>query len=213
MSGVVIVDYGMGNIKSVQRGLERAGGKPELSADPDELRRAGRVVLPGVGAFADGMAGLQKAGVIEALGELVSSGRPFLGICLGMQMLFDHSEEYSGCPGLGFVPGGVHKIPNKENGQWVRKIPHIGWSALQYPVDYANWRGSVLSPIPVGSFFYFVHSFMAIPREPANLLAQCDHEGAQVTAAVKKDNLTGLQFHPEKSGELGLEILRRFLRQ
>ena len=210
MSHVVIVDYGIGNIKSVQRGLEYVGAKTTLSADPEVISNADYLVLPGVGAFEDGMKGLKKIGVTEAILSFKSKGNPLLGICLGMQMMFDFSEEHGFHQGLGIIQGSVKNIPQEENGQFKRKIPHIGWAELRFPAGQDTWKGSCLAYTSPGKSFYFVHSFMAAPEDSRDILAQTEYEGILLVAAVQKDNVTGLQFHPEKSGEDGLKILQSF---
>ena len=211
MSTVVVVDYGMGNIKSVQRGLEQAGALVILSSNPDEIAQADRVVLPGVGAFEDGMNGLIQEELDQALHHFSGKGNPLMGICLGMQMLLTSSQEFGSHQGLGLIPGKVQTIPHSENGVLKRKIPHIGWSALKKSADSDGWNNTVLQDIKEGEFFYFVHSFMAVPGQQAHQLAYCIDEGLAVTAAIRKDNVTGLQFHPEKSGPAGLQILNRFV--
>ncbi len=210
MSVVVIVDYGMGNIKSVQRGVERTGATAVLSFDPDEIINADRVILPGVGAFEDGMKGLKQSGLDDAICQFCNKGNPLLGICLGMQMLLQQSEEFGIHRGLGLIDGEVKKIPQTEDGAFKRKIPHIGWGALKRPQQQL-WNSSCLKEIEEGEFFYFVHSFMAVPTNPENRLAHCIYEGLSVTAAIQKENITGVQFHPEKSGEAGLKILKQFV--
>ena len=210
MSAVVIVDYGTGNIKSVQRGVERTGATAVLSFDPDEIVNADRVILPGVGAFEDGMKGLKQTGLDDAIYQFCNKGNPLLGICLGMQMLLQQSEEFGIHQGLSLIDGTVNEIPQAEGGSFKRKTPHIGWSALKKP-QQQDWHNSCLENIEEGEFFYFVHSFMAVPTNPENRLAHCIYEGLSVTAAIQKENITGVQFHPEKSGEAGLKILKRFV--
>lgn len=212
MTRVVVVDYGMGNIKSVQRGLEKVGATVQLSSLPEVLASADCLVLPGVGAFEDGMKGLNGTGVVPSINEFVLTGKPLLGICLGMQMLLDQSEEHGSHKGLGLIPGVVKAIPQQEGGVHARKTPHIGWSDLLYPANIHDWRDSILADTTEGEYFYFVHSFMAAPQDETNLFAQCEDEGLRITAAIRKENITGLQFHPEKSGECGLRILERFVR-
>lgn len=211
MSSVVVVNYGMGNIQSVIRSIEQSGLTAVLSDNPDEIRKADRVILPGVGAFKDGMKELHQRELGPALQDFINTERPLLGICLGMQMLFDQSDEHGKHAGLGFIPGRVVKIPQDKSCTVKRKIPHIGWSALQYPEHRQNWENSVLESTNEGDFFYFVHSFMAMPYDNKHILAQCDYEDLTITASVKKDNITGCQFHPEKSAESGLEIINHFL--
>ena len=213
MIKVAIVDYGMGNIKSVQRGLEKVGASVNLTGDPEQYIHADCLVLPGVGAFENGMDGIKKAGMVEALGEFVQSGKPFLGICLGMQMLMEDSDEHGLHLGLGYIPGSVKRIPHQNEGSFVRKIPHIGWNNLRCASGGVPWEKSILRSVREKEFVYFVHSFMAVPVHNKHLLAQCDYEGLKVTAGVQKDNVTGLQFHPEKSGEAGLAILKEFVNQ
>ncbi len=210
MNNVVIVDYGLGNLKSIQRGLDKVGAKVTLSSDLEVIAKADRLVLPGVGAFEAGMAGLQKSDLVDVIQSFVKTGNTLLGICLGMQMLLEQSEEHGKHEGLGLIPGVVKKIPESTKGKFARKIPHIGWTKL-HPSENKDWRGSCLEDVEVGEYFYFVHSFMAVPAIKEHILAQCEDEGLLVTAAVKKDNVIGLQFHPEKSGEAGLKILKSFV--
>lgn len=211
MSDVVVIDFGMGNLKSVQRGLEKVGATVRLCADPEMIASADFVVLPGVGAFQEGMRGLAATGVIDAIYDFVQTGKPLLGICLGMQMLMETSHEFGIHEGLGLIPGTVEEIPKRINGVDVRKIPHIGWSAILQTCIADNWKHTVLANTPQGEFFYFVHSFMAVPVNGEEVLAYCEYDGLHVNAAIHKDNITGVQFHPEKSGEVGLRILETFL--
>ena len=207
----VVVDYGIGNTLSVMRALKKVGVSPVLSGDPEMIRKAGRVVLPGVGAFQGGMNELKKRGIDEAIHEFVGTGRPFLGICLGMQMLLSKSLEHGSHEGLNLIPGTVIQIPQGDEMVQHRKIPHIGWNALHPGPSYTSWHTTMLEDTPVGEFYYFVHSFMAVPDDPEFLLATCVYEGLEVPAAVNKENITGCQFHPEKSGDAGLAILRNFV--
>jgi glutamine amidotransferase len=212
-SGALVLDYGMGNVLSVMRALEHCGGKPELSNDPKTVAKADRVVVPGVGAFADCMAALNSFGLVESIMGFVASGRPLLGICVGMQILFEAGEEFGDHRGIGLLPGRVVKlIPQAADGSF-GKIPHIGWSPVAPPEGTGEgwWRGSVFARTSPHTSFYFVHSYTARPHQ-ANLLAEAHYCGASVTAAVKSGNVTGVQFHPEKSGEAGLLILKNFLR-
>lgn len=208
---VTIVDYGSGNLLSVARALERCGANVRLSGDPQEIASAERIVLPGVGAFADGMSGLRVRGLIEPLVAHAASGRPLLGICLGMQMLATASEEFGVNEGLGLIPGRVVAIPTRSVEGRPIKIPHIGWNEL-IPAPDADWRGSVLEGTGPGTAVYLVHSFHVLPENPDHLLAQCLHGGHPLTAAIRSGSVMGCQFHPEKSGEAGLAILAQFLR-
>lgn len=208
---VVVVDYGIGNLFSVRRALEHCGAKVNLSSDPEVIARAARVLLPGVGAFGDGMAELCRRGLDEAVCEVAGRGAPLLGICLGMQMLLDESDEFGRTLGLGLIPGRVVPIPAVNTEGRAHKIPHIGWNELVLPPGRENWEGTPLADLVPGTAVYFVHSFMAQPDDPAHRVADCRYGGHAVSAAIGRDNVFGCQFHPEKSGELGLKVLRRFL--
>ena len=207
---VVVVDYGMGNLFSVRRALEHVGAKVELCADADAVTSASKIILPGVGAFADGMAELCRLGLDVALRQAAQRRTPILGICLGMQMLFDSSEEFGHSTGLGLIPGRVVGIPSVGEKGVQRKIPHTGWNDLAVPGALVRWRNSMLEPVTEGCSVYFVHSFMAVPDDPADCLAICMYDGLAITAAVSRQNVSGCQFHPEKSGQIGLEILKYF---
>ena len=212
MKSVTVIDYGTVNLGNIVRGLERVGACVRASMDPDAVRQADRLVLPGVGAFAAGMAELSSRSLDHAVIEAAQAGTPLLGICLGMQMLLDHSEENGSHRGLGILAGNVKVIPREGvDGSKRRKVPHIGWNALQYPPNRSHWQDSCLAGIQHGEFCYFVHSYMAVPENPNHILAQCNYEGLAVTAAIGRDNVTGLQFHPERSGPHGLKILKRFI--
>ena len=211
MTHTLVVDYGVVNLKNILRGLEYVGAQVEVSADPERVLKASRVILPGVGAFKSGMDELKSSGMDDAIKSVAKGGQPILGVCLGMQMLLDTSNEYGHHEGLGLIPGSVVAIPNEDDGQRVRKIPHIGWNAIQHSKNVSDWEDSCLDCTPVGTYCYFVHSFMAVVENSSHLLAECMYEGIEVAGAIKKENVTGLQFHPERSGPAGLEILRRFV--
>lgn len=211
-SKVTVLDYGVGNLYSVQRAFEVCGASDIcISSDPDEIRNADRLVLPGVGAFGDGMRGLRDRGLDQAICEFANSGRPLLGICLGMQMLATTSEEFGEHAGLNLIPGRVSPIPSKDFDGISLKTPFIGWSHLNCPPD-VNWEGGVLESISGKQAVYLVHSFQFTPDSQGNMLGTYQYGGHDVTAAVFKDNIVGLQFHPEKSGKIGLRILSNFLR-
>lgn len=203
---VTIVDYGIGNIHSVAKAMVHEGAKVHLTSDPDDVRHADLLVLPGVGAFGDGMANLIARDLVDPLLEYASAGRPLLGICLGMQLFLGESDEFGRRPGLGIIPGRVVEIPVAPG----RKVPHIGWNRI-FPAPGADWSDSALADVPPGSSVYFVHSFTAVPNSEKHRLADVDYSGFRVSAAIRRNNVTGCQFHPEKSGELGLSIVRRFL--
>jgi len=213
MSGipVLLVDYGVGNLLSVSRALQAAGGAVEQTGDPARIAAAERVVLPGVGAFGGCMDELRKRALVEPVRAYASSGRPLLGICVGMQLLFDSSDEFGHQDGLGLLPGIVSAIPDRTETGVRRKIPHIGWNALRPPDGRNAWSAGILADTKPGDAVYFVHSYAARPANPADLLAVADYEGFSVTAAVGRGAIAGCQFHPEKSGPVGLAMLRRFL--
>ena len=208
---VTVVDYGVGNLFSVTKALERVGAEVMLSSAPADIASAQRLVLPGVGAFADGMRGLDERGLIEPIKAFAASGRPFLGICLGMQMMLDSSEEFGNHPGLGLIPGRVVPVPSAGNDGRSHKIPHIGWAALTAPHGQASWNGGILNRVEAGASMYFVHSFMAEPADPRHRLADCNYDGIAVSAVIQSQSLYGCQFHPEKSGPAGLRIVEDFI--
>lgn len=208
---VVIIDYGVGNILSVRRGLERCGAIVTVTDNHQAILSAPRVVLPGVGAFASGMSELRSRGLDQVIQEVAARGTTLLGICLGMQMLLDESDEFGLTDGLGLIPGRVVRIPSlTANGQ-PQKLPHVGWSALTMPAARESWEGSILAHTSPGDAVYFVHTFMASPHDAAHRLADCWYGGVAISAAIVRDNLFGCQFHPEKSGGPGLNILSRFV--
>jgi glutamine amidotransferase len=211
---VAIVDYGSGNLHSAAKAFERAARESGhdqpivVTSDPDEVARAERIVLPGVGAFADCRRGLDSvSGMVEALDENVrKKGKPFFGICVGMQLMAERGREYQVTPGLGWIAGEVDRITPKDA---ALKIPHMGWNTLDVKKPHA-----LLDGISVGSdglHAYFVHSFELRPERAADLVAQTDYGGA-LTAIVGRDNMIGTQFHPEKSQKLGLALIANFLR-
>ena len=198
---IAIVDYGVGNLFSLASSFTAVGAEVTVTSDPADLDRADRVVLPGVGAFADAAAKLAATGLDRAVVREARRGKPLLGICLGMQLLLEKSLEYGEHPGLGLIPGTVRPIRDVIPPDF--KIPHIGWNALAFPVPHP-----LFSEVKAGDFVYFVHSFYAADCED-HVLATAEY-GAPLTAAVGKGNVMGCQFHPEKSGKVGLSILRAF---
>lgn len=208
---VTIVDYGSGNLLSVARALEHVGATARLSHDPAEIESAERLLLPGVGAFADGMQGLREHGLIEPIRRYAASGRPLLGICLGMQMLSSLSEEFGEHEGLGLIPGRVVSVPLQDVDGSTQKIPHIGWADLS-PAMPGGWVGTMFEGTREGTSVYLVHSFHFEPNDAAHRLADCFYGGHRITAAVRSGRTIGCQFHPEKSGEAGLTLLSAFLR-
>lgn len=208
---VTVIDYGVGNLLSVRRGLEHCGARVTVSADADAIVSAPRVVLPGVGAFAGGMTELRRRGLDMVVREVADRGTPLLGICLGMQMLLDESEEFGITPGLGLIPGRVVPVPAQTVDGRPLKIPHIGWNTLIPVRGDECWKRTLLRDVPRGEAVYFVHSFMARPADPAHGIADCLYGGVPISAAIGRDNVFGCQFHPEKSGKAGLTMLRTFL--
>lgn len=204
-----IVDYDCGNLFSIARAVEHCGGRVALATLPEEIAAADRLILPGVGAFGTAMKALAERGLTDAVKAFVATGRPFLGICVGMQAMMDYSEEFGRRDGLGFIAGHVVPIPATSADGRPHPVPHIGWSDLEEPG--AAWGNTVFKGLQSGTPAYFVHSFNAVPERPEHRLATCDYGGRTITAAVIKDNMTGCQFHPEKSGAAGLRIIGNFL--
>jgi len=195
---ITIIDYGMGNLRSVEKALQKVGAEVVVSRDPDDIRRADRMVLPGVGAFGDAMANLQKRGLVEVIKEEVAAGKPFLGICLGLDLLFEESDEHGLHQGLGLLPGRVELLPTE------LKIPQIGWNQVSIRKE-----SGLLEGIPDGSSFYFVHSYAVVPEVESDILCLTEY-GCTFVSAVERGNIAAFQFHPEKSSSLGLNILRNF---
>jgi len=202
---VTVADYGLGNLHSVVKAFAHVGAEVEIAQDGRDLLFAERIVVPGVGAFADGMSGLERRGMVAALRKLAGQGRPIVGICLGAQLLLSESEEFGRHKGLDIIAGSVLQIP----AQGV-KVPHVGWDRLHVPQS-ADWTGTPLSGTEPGTWAYFVHSFMLAPAEPRHVLAICRYGPFEIPAVVSTGRITGFQFHPEKSGQAGLEILRQFI--
>ena len=194
---IVIIDYGMGNLHSVNKAVLRVGGDVTISSEAAVIAKADKVILPGVGAFGDCMVNLEKYKLLDVLQDTLHSGKPFLGICLGEQLLFEGSEEAPGVKGLGFFKGQVEKIKTQE------KIPHMGWNKLALAAP------SPLLKDVAGEYVYFVHSFHAVPCDKSIITATCDY-GTTITAAVGKGNVQAVQFHPEKSSSVGMKILKAF---
>lgn len=205
-SKVMVVDYGIGNLHSVVKALRARGADVAVSSTASEVAAAERVVLPGVGAFPDGMARLRERHLDQAIRTFVRTERPFLGICLGMQMLMSGSEEFGQHEGLDIIAGQVRAIVPEPG----LKVPQIGWNRIAPPPG-ATWRDTVLEPLPTGAMMYFVHSFTAVPTRQEDRLADAAYGGNRISAALRRGSVTGCQFHPEKSGELGLRVIDRFL--
>ena len=205
MNVIAVIDYGAGNLQSVLQGLARLGEKATITRDPAAIAAASGVILPGVGAFGDAMRALTQSGVIPAMTETIARGVPLLGICLGMQMFFDSSEESPGIPGLGWLPGTVQSLRNMPTTDGL-KIPHMGWNTLT-----PHQPSPLLDGISAADYVYFVHSYACVPTTPSDILATTSY-GTPFCAAVQRGNLIGMQYHPEKSGRTGATMLTNFLR-
>lgn len=208
---VVIIDYGIGNLFSVRRAFEHCGATAVVTSDLEKILKAQRLVLPGVGAFADGMRGLTERGLDKAIRTFTDTGRPFLGICLGMQMLSSISEEFGEHQGLSIIPGRVTSISGIDNRGKSHKVPHVGWADLQSKSFETAWKGTILDGLHPSDAVYLTHSFEVKPDSATHLLAYCDYGGKEITATINKDNIYGVQFHPEKSGPVGLKIISNFM--
>lgn len=200
MTTVTMVDYGIGNVRSVQKALEHVGADVVLTADPEAIRTARRLILPGVGAFGAGMAALRERGLVAPIQEAAEQGVALLGICLGMQLLFEESEELGKHRGLALLPGWVVRFPVNE-----LKIPHVGWNQIEHDGEHP-----LLAGVPSGAYAYFVHSFYCAATDPEDVIATTEY-GLSFPAIAGRGNVAGIQFHPEKSQQVGLRILRNFV--
>ena len=199
MMKIAIIDYGMGNLHSAAKALEKVGAQVTVTRDPELVRQADKVILPGVGAFGDCMKNLNERELAPVIHEVIAAGKPFLGICVGLQLLFEGSEEDPGVAGLGIFKGMVRKIAAPG-----LKIPHMGWNNLEYRTSSSLFQG-----LPPAAYVYFVHSFHAVPTDESCITAVTDY-GGQVTAAAGRGLVQAVQFHPEKSSAVGLKILANF---
>lgn len=207
---VLVVDYGMGNLKSVARAFEACGARIKLVTHPTRLEKNRVLVLPGVGAFPAAMKRLQSQGLNLWINEAVAQGAWLLGICLGMQLCLELGEELEITRGLGLLPGKVEKIPSTTLTGATRKLPHIGWGRIDWPQEQPLKQ--IFSGIKRGTDFYFVHSFAAVPMRKSDELAFCFYDGLRIPAVLGRDRVYGCQFHPEKSGSMGLQFLQNFLK-
>ncbi|HEU4727760.1 MAG TPA: imidazole glycerol phosphate synthase subunit HisH [Kofleriaceae bacterium] len=199
---IAVVDVCSGNLRSVERAIAQVGGDVVVTRDADVVRKADKVVVPGQGAFGVFMRGLVERGLGDALREAIASGRPYLGICLGLQILLDESEEQGPCAGLGVIAGRVERLRPADPRL---KVPHIGWNRVVF-----HRPDPLLAGIPEGAHLYFVHSYHAVPADRSLITLDAEH-GVRLTAAIRRDNVFACQFHPEKSQALGLQILRNFV--
>jgi glutamine amidotransferase len=199
---IAIIDYGMGNLRSVQKGFECVGHDAVITDNPEIIEDASSIVLPGVGAFRDAISQLENLGLIEPILSSIKSGKPYLGICLGLHLLFSSSEEFGKTPGLDIIKGEVKRFTHPG-----LKIPHMGWNQIRLKVKGEELK--VLKEIPDGTYFYFVHSYYVVP-EDESVIATTTHYGIEFTSMIWKDNIYATQFHPEKSQKAGLSILKAF---
>ena len=197
---IAIIDYDAGNLRSVEKALQYLGKETIVTRDPEQIRKAEKVILPGVGAFGDAMKKLQEYHLDTLIHEIADSGKPLLGICLGLQLLFEESEESPGVEGLGILEGKIRRIPEGDG----LKVPHIGWNSL-----HLEHNGRLFRNIPENSYVYFVHSYYLEAKDPEIVKASTEY-GVHIHASVEKNNLFACQFHPEKSSETGLQILKNF---
>ena len=188
---IAVIDYQMANLRSVQKAFLKVGGRAIVTSDKNKIMKAEKIVLPGVGAFGDGMRELEKGGFVRIIKDAVAEGKPFFGVCLGMQLLFDKSDEAPGVKGLGLLKGDVKKFSPRLK----LKVPHMGWNQIT----------------PGGSYVYFVHSYYCVPKDKSVIAATTNY-GINFASMIQKDNIYGCQFHPEKSQDAGLKILKRFVR-
>lgn len=198
---IAMIDYDAGNIKSVEKALLSLGQEAEVTGDPERILKADKVILPGVGAFGDAMENLRRSGLDEVIRQVAAKGTPFLGICLGLQLLFERSDEAPGVAGLGVLEGEILRIPDQEG----LKIPHMGWNSLHLENDGRLFRG-----IEEQSYVYFVHSYYLKAKDESIVKASTEYS-AHIHASVEKENVFACQFHPEKSSDVGLKILKNFV--
>lgn len=211
-AAVAIVDFGMGNLFSVQKALETVGLEAGITQDPAAVEAARAVVLPGMGAFGDAMAELAAHGLVEPLRNLVRTGKPFLGVCLGLQLMLEESFEFGRHEGLGMIEGSVVRFEGPVEDGVALKVPQVGWNAIAPPTGAPadHWAGSPLDGLPAGVRGYFVHSYHARPKDPSTILAVSRYGQIEFPSALRKGNLFGCQFHPEKSGPRGIDMYRNF---
>ena len=201
---VAVVDYGAGNLRSVAKALERSALAVEVTADAAALRHFDAIVLPGVGAFADAMASLRAKGIGDAVRRAIADGKPYLGLCLGLQVLFEESDEHGVTRGLAVLPGRVERFPDRARDGARLRVPHIGWNSVKFSGDHP-----MLAKLPAEDFYYFVHSYRAVPERASDVVGRVDY-GGEFAAAVAREYLFAVQFHPEKSQGAGRRLLDAF---
>jgi imidazole glycerol phosphate synthase, glutamine amidotransferase subunit len=203
---IVVIDYGMGNLHSVRKALEIVGAKVKVSSRAEEILKADKIVFPGVGSFGAAMKELNRRKLVKPIKDAIAEGKPFLGLCLGLQLLFEKSEEAPGVKGLGVLSGEVKRFKVKG-----LKVPHMGWNNIVYSSKLIVDSQKILKNIPNNSYMYFVHSYYVVPKNKKDILTTTDY-GLKFASSVCKDNVYGLQFHPEKSQDIGLRMLRNFVK-
>ena len=199
---IAVVDYGLGNLRSVSKAVEKLGVEVEVTGSPERIEKADGIILPGVGAFHVGMQNLKRLNLLPVLHKTISEGTPFLGICLGFQILFSQSEEHGICNGMDIFKGKVKKFTHE------LKIPHMGWNQVEFQIQDSKLK--IFNGVSDNSYFYFVHSYYVEPKDQNITIAKTKY-GHEFVSAVNKGNIWGVQFHPEKSGDIGLKVLRNFL--
>lgn len=202
---VAVVDYGAGNVRSVAKALERSGSRVRVTGEASAVRAADAVVLPGAGAFADAMASLEARGLDEAVRESVASGTPYLGLCVGLQLLFEESDEHGRSAGFGLLRGRVERFPDRDADGALLRVPHMGWNEVRFDA-----RHPVLEGLPERDVFYFVHGYRAVPVDARDTVGRSGY-GGEFAAAVARENMFAVQFHPEKSQDSGRRLLDRFV--
>lgn len=212
---IAVIDYKMGNLRSVEKALQVAGARTKVTSSPKDLARADKIVFPGVGSFGAAMKELKKLRLVQPIKDAIAEGKPFLGLCLGMQLLFEKSEESPGVRGLGVLKGEVRRFRFTQyavrSTQYEFKVPHMGWNNVVQRRAYGVQRKNILKGVPDGVYMYFVHSYYVKPKDNDVTLTTTDY-GIKFVSGVAKDNVIGLQFHPEKSQAVGLQILKNFVR-
>ena len=204
---VIIIDYQMSNLYSVIRAIENVGHRPKISSEPEEILNADALILPGVGAFGSAMKNLRELHLVDSIRSYISKGRPFMGVCLGLQLLFERSEEFGENNGLGIIKGDVKKFENSHHNE---PVPQIGWNKI-YPLSI-DWRTTPFKGTQEGSWMYFVHSYYVNPIETSLILSETEYCKIKYCSSIQHENILATQFHPEKSGERGLEIYKNWLK-
>lgn len=206
---IAIIDYDAGNLYSVQHACEFVGLNAEITSDKSKIAAADGVILPGVGAYGAAMDNLKKIGLISSIKDYIAQGKPFMGICLGMQLLFSQSEEFGNHQGLDIIKGKVIKFSHKSKSGKLIRVPQIGWNTI-YPSDKKIWQKSYLKNIKPEEFMYFVHSYYCLPSDKNDVLSYTNYDGFEYCSSVLRGNVTAFQFHPEKSGKEGIKIYQEF---